>query len=103
MGSILSHIVSGIAIIIGLWLLWLGVIQIRPYRQQAGALAPHHWHRWKWQIVSIISVATSFVAFGLFDITKPSDIFGCLPGLGVIANVTLLVSVLQLDRTQESG
>ncbi len=47
MGSLLSYSISGIAIICGLLLIWRGVMQLRPYRQQVGALAPHPRHRWK--------------------------------------------------------
>lgn len=98
MGPVLSLAVSGIAIVCGLLLLCHGVIQIRLYRHHAVGLAPRTKGRWRWQILRSISAAFTLLAFGLFGITRPSDIFAWILVLGVIAAGALVVSQIRLSE-----
>lgn len=96
--SIINLTIDGIAIVCGLLLLYRGAIQIHMYRQQAVGLAPRAKHHWKWLVWRSISAAVTLLAFGLFGITRPSDIFAWLLFPAVIAAGILVVCQIRLSE-----
>lgn len=99
--SIINLTIDGIAIACGLLLLYRSAVLIHTYRQQADGLAPRAKHRWKWLVWRSISAAVTFLALGLFGITRPSDIFAWLLFPAVIAAGTLIVCQIRLSEFGE--